>query len=203
VYSGYYLQDCSGWLKDQVASDSYWHKISSCTRDSKVCGKMRRSINGIPKTKTVDLPGHNFPHPSLSHPLEPLLLLPKSIQKPHLKRKKKISPGLVRVRPGHGSTRRVDRVLPGCCISRSFNKPEPVQPPGFGSTRRSGPGLITLIWKLYSSNMLQRAELVRCKSFSKENNKMVKHAGLPSHLSPQALPVFSLYFYLLDIFLKF
>jgi hypothetical protein len=51
--------------------------------------------------------------------------------------------------------------------------------------------------------MLQRAELVRCKSFSKENNKMVKHAGLPSHPSPQALPVLSLYFYLLDIFLKF
>ncbi|KAJ6884371.1 hypothetical protein NC652_031391 [Populus alba x Populus x berolinensis] len=23
--------DCSGWLKDRVASDSYWHKISSCT----------------------------------------------------------------------------------------------------------------------------------------------------------------------------
>jgi len=84
AYSGCYLQDCSGWLKDRVASDSYWHKISSCTRDSKVCGKMGRSINGVPETETVDLLGHNFPHPSLSHPLEPLLLLPKSIQKPHL-----------------------------------------------------------------------------------------------------------------------
>jgi hypothetical protein len=89
AYSGCYLQDCSGWLKDRVASDSYWHKISSCTRDSKVCGKMGRSINGVPETETVDLPGHNFPHPSLGHFLEPLLFLPKFIQKPHLKRKKK------------------------------------------------------------------------------------------------------------------
>ncbi|KAL9386992.1 hypothetical protein Peur_020116 [Populus x canadensis] len=108
VYSGYYLQDCSRWLKDRVASDSYWHKISSCTRDSKVCGKMGRSINGVPETETVDLPDHNFSHPSLSHPLEPFLLLPKSIQKPHLRREKNISPGLVRVRQGYGLTCRVD-----------------------------------------------------------------------------------------------
>jgi hypothetical protein len=35
-------------------------------------------------------------------------------------------PGL----PGHGSTCRVDRVLPGYCPGQSFIKPEPVQPPG-------------------------------------------------------------------------
>jgi hypothetical protein len=65
-----------------------------------------------------------------------------------------LSPGLVRVcpgLPGHGSTRRVDRVLPGYCPGRSFIKPEPVQPPGrpgSGSTRRAGPGLITMIKRL-------------------------------------------------------
>ncbi|XP_011008848.1 PREDICTED: tetraspanin-3-like [Populus euphratica] len=50
AYSDYYLQDYSGWLKDRVASDSYWLKISSCIRDSKVCGKMGRTINGVPET---------------------------------------------------------------------------------------------------------------------------------------------------------
>ena len=143
-------------MKDRAASDSYWHKISSCTRDSKVCGKMGRSIIGIPETETVDLSGHNFPHPSLSHLLEPLFFLPKFIQKPHLKRKKKISPGLVRVhpsRPDHGSTRRVDRVLPGCCIKRSFNKSEPVQPPGPGSTRRAGLSLISMVSTLKTNNL--------------------------------------------------
>jgi hypothetical protein len=43
----------------------------------------------------------------------------------------------------------VDQVWPGRCIGRSFDKPEPVQPPGRpgpGSTRRAGPGLITMIW---------------------------------------------------------
>ena len=65
-------------------------------------------------------------------------------QIPHLKKKKS---GLVRVRPGPGSTHRVARVWPGCCHSRSFVKPGPVQPPGRpgpGSTRRAGPGLITV-----------------------------------------------------------
>jgi hypothetical protein len=40
----------------------------------------------------------------------------------------------------------VDRVLPGRCTGRSFNKPEPVQPPGWlgpGSTCRAGLCLIT------------------------------------------------------------
>jgi hypothetical protein len=32
----------------------------------KVCGKMGRSINGVPET--ADMPDHNFPHPSLSPP---------------------------------------------------------------------------------------------------------------------------------------
>jgi hypothetical protein len=42
---------------------------------------------------------------------------------------------------------RVTRVWPGCCHSQSFVKPGPVQPPcrpGPGSTRRAGPGLITV-----------------------------------------------------------
>jgi len=59
----------------------------------------------------------------------------------------KKKPGLAQVRLGNGSTRRVDRVLPGCCTSRSFNKPEPVQVPGLpspGSTRQAGPNLITM-----------------------------------------------------------
>jgi hypothetical protein len=41
----------------------------------------------------------------------------------------------------------VDRVLSGCCTDRSFNKPESIQPSGRlgpGSTRRPGPGLITM-----------------------------------------------------------
>ena len=68
--------------------------------------------------------------------------------KSHISKKKK-KPGLVRVRPGSpGSTRRVVRVWPGCCHSRSFIKPRPVQPPGRPgprSTRRAGPGLITVV----------------------------------------------------------
>jgi len=61
-------------------------------------------------------------------------------------------PGLARVcqgHPGHGLTRRVERFLPGRCTGRSFDKPGPVQPPGRpgpGSTRRAGPGLITMGW---------------------------------------------------------
>ena len=42
---------------------------------------------------------------------------------------------------------RVTRIWPGCCHSRSFIKPGPVQPPGRpgpGSTCRTGPGLITV-----------------------------------------------------------
>ncbi|KAH8499372.1 hypothetical protein H0E87_018048 [Populus deltoides] len=50
AYSDYYLQDYSGWLKDRVSSDSYWHKIGSCIRDSKVCGKMGRTSYGVPET---------------------------------------------------------------------------------------------------------------------------------------------------------
>jgi hypothetical protein len=61
-----------------------------------------------------------------------------------LKEKKKTL-GLVRVRLGHGSTRRVDQVLPGCCPGWFFIKPGPVQPPGSGSAGRAGQGLITRI----------------------------------------------------------
>lgn len=50
AYVDYYLQDYSGWLKDRVASDSYWNKISSCIRDSKVCSKMGSNVNGVPET---------------------------------------------------------------------------------------------------------------------------------------------------------
>ncbi|KAJ6408791.1 hypothetical protein OIU84_008482 [Salix udensis] len=50
AYSDYFLEDYSGWLRDRVASDSYWQKISSCIRDSKVCGKMGKSINGVPES---------------------------------------------------------------------------------------------------------------------------------------------------------
>ncbi|KAA8543998.1 hypothetical protein F0562_021825 [Nyssa sinensis] len=51
VYLDYYLQDYSGWLEERVADDSYWSKISSCIRDSKVCNKMGRSvIDGVPET---------------------------------------------------------------------------------------------------------------------------------------------------------
>jgi len=73
-------------------------------------------------------------------------------QIPHLKKKK---PGLVRVRPGPGSTHRVARVWPGCCHSRSFVKPGPVQPPGRpgpGSTRWAGPGLITVALRAWISS---------------------------------------------------
>ncbi|KAK2999107.1 hypothetical protein RJ639_023160 [Escallonia herrerae] len=50
AYPEYRLQDYSGWLEERVASDSYWGKISSCIRDSKVCRKMGRSFNGIPES---------------------------------------------------------------------------------------------------------------------------------------------------------
>lgn len=49
-YEDYYLPDYSGWLKDRVASDGYWRKISSCVRDSKVCGKSDRVANGFPES---------------------------------------------------------------------------------------------------------------------------------------------------------
>ncbi|XP_031280710.1 tetraspanin-3-like [Pistacia vera] len=49
-YLDYYLQDYSGWLEKRVASDSYWGKISSCIRDSKVCSKMGRTVSGVPET---------------------------------------------------------------------------------------------------------------------------------------------------------
>lgn len=50
VYPEYNLQDYSGWLKERVASDSYWGKISSCIRDSKACGKMGRFVGGVPES---------------------------------------------------------------------------------------------------------------------------------------------------------
>lgn len=50
AYLDYHLQDYSGWLKDRVAEESYWGKISSCIRDSKVCNKMGRTVGGFPET---------------------------------------------------------------------------------------------------------------------------------------------------------
>ncbi|XP_010253525.1 PREDICTED: tetraspanin-3 [Nelumbo nucifera] len=50
AYFDYYLSDYSGWLRDRIDDDSYWAKISSCIRDSKVCGKMVRQYNGVPET---------------------------------------------------------------------------------------------------------------------------------------------------------
>jgi hypothetical protein len=64
--------------------------------------------------------------------------------KSHIWKKKKN----IESHPGLGLTRRVDRVWLGRCTDRSFDKPGPVQPPdrpGPGSTRRAGPGLITMI----------------------------------------------------------
>lgn len=49
AYMDYYLQDYKGWLKDHVASNNYWVKIGSCIRDSRVCRKMGRSVNGVPE----------------------------------------------------------------------------------------------------------------------------------------------------------
>ncbi|CAN1326961.1 TET3 [Linum perenne] len=53
AYSDYYLQDYSGWLAERVASNSYWMKIASCVRDSKVCPKMGVTVNGIPETSDM------------------------------------------------------------------------------------------------------------------------------------------------------
>lgn len=50
AYLDYYLQDYSGWLEERVADQSYWAKISSCIRDSKVCARMRRGANGVAET---------------------------------------------------------------------------------------------------------------------------------------------------------
>ena len=53
-YLDYYLSDYKGtWLEKRVTSDSYWGKIRSCVKDSKVCSKMGRSINGV--TETADM----------------------------------------------------------------------------------------------------------------------------------------------------
>ncbi|KAK9154132.1 hypothetical protein Sjap_001612 [Stephania japonica] len=50
VYLDYYLEDYSGWLEERVKSGSYWGKISSCIRDSKVCAKMGRTYMGAPES---------------------------------------------------------------------------------------------------------------------------------------------------------
>jgi len=50
AYLEYYLEDYDGWLKEHVASDEYWTKVSSCVRESKICGKLGRTIHGVPET---------------------------------------------------------------------------------------------------------------------------------------------------------
>lgn len=51
AYLDYSLSDYSNtWLADRVAGNSYWSKISSCIRDSHVCRKMARTVNGVPET---------------------------------------------------------------------------------------------------------------------------------------------------------
>lgn len=50
AYLEYYLQDYDGWLKKRVESDGYWRKIRSCVRDSRVCGKIGRTVDGVPET---------------------------------------------------------------------------------------------------------------------------------------------------------
>ncbi|KAK9168952.1 hypothetical protein Syun_001092 [Stephania yunnanensis] len=47
VYSDYYLEDYSGWLKERVAEEKNWADISSCVRKSKVCARMRREPGGL------------------------------------------------------------------------------------------------------------------------------------------------------------
>ncbi|KAF5179780.1 Tetraspanin [Thalictrum thalictroides] len=49
AYKDYYLVDYSGWLEERVADNSYWFKIASCVRDSKVCSKMGRTYGGVPE----------------------------------------------------------------------------------------------------------------------------------------------------------
>ncbi|KAG7019258.1 Tetraspanin-3, partial [Cucurbita argyrosperma subsp. argyrosperma] len=50
LYLDYYLQDYSGWLRDRVADDGYWAKISSCVTDSNACRKIGRTVGGLPET---------------------------------------------------------------------------------------------------------------------------------------------------------
>ncbi|KAM7278443.1 hypothetical protein ACFE04_005577 [Oxalis oulophora] len=52
-YMDYYIEDYSGWLKERVESESYWGKIASCVRDSKVCAKMGKFVNGVPETSDM------------------------------------------------------------------------------------------------------------------------------------------------------
>ncbi|GLU19044.1 hypothetical protein SLE2022_353130 [Rubroshorea leprosula] len=53
AYLDYSLQDYSGWLKDRVVDPNYWAKISSCVRESGVCSKLGRSINGVAETQDM------------------------------------------------------------------------------------------------------------------------------------------------------
>lgn len=50
AYLEYYLEDYEGWLKERVESDEYWTKVSSCVKESKLCRKLGRTINGVPES---------------------------------------------------------------------------------------------------------------------------------------------------------
>lgn len=51
AYLDYSLHDYSGtWLADRVTSRTYWSNIRSCIRDSHVCAKMAKNVNGVPET---------------------------------------------------------------------------------------------------------------------------------------------------------
>jgi len=67
--------------------------------------------------------------------------------------------------PSHGLTRRVDQVWPGRCTDQSFDKPGPVQTPGWPGprlTHRAGPGLITL----FNTIIVQHTILLHWTSLS-------------------------------------
>ncbi|KAL9244348.1 hypothetical protein vseg_018134 [Gypsophila vaccaria] len=53
AYLEYYLEDYSGWLEKKVADNGYWIKIAYCIRDSKVCSKIGREVNGVPETSDM------------------------------------------------------------------------------------------------------------------------------------------------------
>ncbi|KAH9614592.1 hypothetical protein KSS87_012205 [Heliosperma pusillum] len=53
AYLEYFLEDYSGWLENKVADNSYWIKIATCIRDSKVCRNMGKYVNGVPETSDM------------------------------------------------------------------------------------------------------------------------------------------------------
>jgi len=147
---------------------SYSHQLEGTNRNSSrwAVSGVATFFNSNRKSKVIKRERNKDPKFFIDHQRLPSRS-PNSDRGPNSK-----TPGLVRVcpgRPGHGvdpvfssgfarvarvmgSTRRVDRVLPGCCPRRFFSKPGPVQPPGPGSTRRAGPGLKTMHYSMAHVN---------------------------------------------------